>query len=75
VIIASRNSLNRFLIRFAPQSQLQTYLAFSDDEVFGSYTLAFGDVNYKDAPERLRKGVARHPIPLMILARLAVARA
>jgi hypothetical protein len=67
--------LNRFLIRFALQSQLQTYLAFSDDEVVGFYTLAFGDVNYEDAPERLRKGVARHPIPLMILARLAVARA
>ena len=41
--------------------------------VTGFYTLAFGDVNYEDAPERLRKGVARHPIPLMILARLAVA--
>src|ERR1700693_5201701 len=66
------------LIRFALQSQLsnssQTYLAFSEDEVVGFYTLAFGDVNYEDASERLRKGVARHPIPQMILARLAVAR-
>src|SRR5260370_38049209 len=72
-----KEPLNRFLIRFALQSQLsnssQTYLAFSQDEVVGFYTLAFGDVNYDDAPERLRKGVARHPIPLMILARLAVA--
>ena len=72
-----KEPLNRFLIRFALQSQLsnssQTYLAFSQDEVVGFYTLAFGDVNYEDAPERLRKGVARHPIPLMILARLAVA--
>jgi GNAT superfamily N-acetyltransferase len=72
-----KEPLNRFLIRFALQSQLsnssQTYLAFSEDEVVGFYTLAFGDVNYEDAPERLRKGVARHPIPLMILARLAVA--
>jgi hypothetical protein len=70
-----KEPLNRFLIRFALQSQLQTYLTFSDDEVAGFYTLAFGDVNYEDAPERLRNGVARHPIPLMILARLAVARA
>ncbi len=74
-----KEPLNRFLIRFALQSQLsnssQTYLAFSQDEVVGFYTLAFGDVNYEDAPERLRKGVARHPIPLMVLARLAVARA
>jgi GNAT superfamily N-acetyltransferase len=74
-----KEPLNRFLIRFALQSQLsnssQVYLAISEDEVVGFYTLAFGDVNYEDAPERLRKGVARHPIPLMILARLAVASA
>ena len=74
-----KEPLNRFLIRFALQSQLsnssQTYLAFSEDEVVGFYTLAFGDVNYEDAPARLRKGVARHLIPLMILARLAVASA
>ena len=74
-----KEPLNRFLIRFALQSQLsnssQTYLAFSQDEVVGFYTLAFGDVTYEDAPERLRKGVARHPIPLMVLARLAVASA
>jgi GNAT superfamily N-acetyltransferase len=73
-----KEPLNRFLIRFALQSQLsnssQTYLALADDVVVGFYTLVFGDVGYDDAPERLRKGVARHPIPLMILARLAVSR-
>lgn len=73
-----KEALNRYLIRFALQSQLansaQTYLALADDEVIGFYTLVFGDVSYDDAPERLRKGVARHPIPLMILARLAVDR-
>src|SRR6267142_5451583 len=54
-----KEPLNRFLIRFALQSQLsnssQTYLALSEDEVVGFYTLAFGDVTYEDAPERLRK--------------------
>jgi GNAT superfamily N-acetyltransferase len=74
-----KEPLNRFLIRFALQSQLsnssQTYLALSEDDVVGFYTLVFGDVTYEDAPERLRKGVARHPIPLMVLARLAVANA
>ena len=72
-----KEPLNRFLIRFALQSQQsnssQTYLALSQDEVVGYYTLVFGDITYEDAPERLRKGIARHPIPLMILARLAVA--
>lgn len=71
-----KEPLNRFLIRFALQSQLagssQTYLALSDDDVIGYATLVFGDVAFEDAPERLRKGVAHHPIPLMILARLAV---
>ena len=73
-----KEPLNRFLIRFALQSQLsnssQTYLAMADDGIAGFYTLVFGNVAYDDAPERLRKGVARHPIPLMILARLAVSR-
>ena len=72
-----KEPLNRFLIRFALQSQLanssQTYLALSGEEVAGYYTLTFGDVAYEDAPERLRRGIPRHPVPLMILARLAVA--
>src|SRR5713226_1070012 len=74
-----KEPLNRFLIRFALQSQLsnssQTYLAFSQDEVVGFYTLAFGDVTYEDAPERLRKGVARHPIHMINFGRLAVVSA
>jgi GNAT superfamily N-acetyltransferase len=32
-------------------------------------------VLYADAPLRLQKGVARHPIPVVLLARLAVDRA
>lgn len=74
-----KEPLDRFLIRFALQGQLansrQTHVALADQAVVGYYTLTFGDVAYDDAPERLRKGIARHPIPLMILARLAVARA
>ena len=72
-----KEPLNQFLVRFALQSQLanssQTYVALADDEVAGYYTLTFGEVVYDDAPDRLRKGLARHPIPLMVLARLAVA--
>lgn len=71
-----KEPLNRFLVRFAYQAQLsgssQTYIALANDEVAGYYTLVFGDVGFDDAPERLRKGMARHSIPLMILARLAV---
>lgn len=73
----NREALNRFLNRYAFQNQQagasQTYLALSDAEVVGYYTLVVGQVEYIDAPERLTKGLARHPVPIMLLARLAVA--
>lgn len=68
--------LNRFLVRYALQSQhagaSQTYVGLVGDELVGYYTLAFGSVEHTDAPARIGKGLAKHPIPLMVLARLAV---
>jgi GNAT superfamily N-acetyltransferase len=72
-----KEPLNRFLVRFAFQNQQasasQTYVAVSGDEVIGFYTLVVGQVEYADAPERLKRGLARHPVPMMLLARLAIA--
>jgi predicted N-acetyltransferase YhbS len=72
-----REPLNRFLHRFALQNQQagasQTYVALSEDLIVGYYTLVVGQVEYADAPQRLTKGMARHPVPIMLLARLAVA--
>jgi GNAT superfamily N-acetyltransferase len=72
-----REALNRFLIRYAYQNQQagvsQTYVALADNEVAGYYTLVVGQVEYSDAPERMTKGLARHPVPIMLLARLAIA--
>ncbi len=72
-----RDALNRFLTRYALQNQQagasQTYVALASEELVGYYTLVVGQVEYGGAPERLKKGLARHPVPLMILARLAVA--
>lgn len=69
--------LHRFLVRYALQSQQaeasQTYLALANDEIAGFYTLVVAQVEYNDAPSRLAKGLAKHPIPLMLLARLAIA--
>jgi GNAT superfamily N-acetyltransferase len=42
--------------------------------VVGYYSLAVGAVSWDEAPARAGKGLARHPIPVMILARLAVNR-
>ena len=70
-------ALNRFLIRFALQNQSagarSTYVALNEAEVAGYYTLVIGQVDYDSASERLKKGLARHPVPVMLLARLAVA--
>ncbi|PSB51803.1 GNAT family N-acetyltransferase [Chamaesiphon polymorphus] len=70
------DALNRFLTRFAFVNQQanasQTYIGLADGCVIGFYTLAVGEVSFDDAPERLKKGLARHPVPLMLLARLAV---
>ena len=72
-----RDALNRFLIRYALQNQQaeasQTYLALADEEVVGYYTLVVGQIEYNQAPERLKKGLARYPVPIMLLARLAIA--
>lgn len=71
-----QDDLNRFLHRFAfPNQQAnasQTYLGLAGEQVIGFYTLVVGEVLYSDAPERLAKGLARHPIPVMVLARMAV---
>ena len=73
-----KEPLNRFLARFALQNQQagssQTYIAFDDDAIVGYYTLVVGHIEYDDAPQRLTKGLARHPVPVMLLARLAIAR-
>ena len=73
-----QDGLNRFLTRFAFLNQQadssQTYVALSDGAVIGFYTLVVSEVAYEDAPQRLRKGLPRHPVPLMLLARLGVSR-
>ena len=68
--------LDRFLTRHALQAQQsnssQTYVAVSDSEIVGFYTIVAGEVQHAQAPERVVKGMSRHPIPLLVLARLAV---
>lgn len=72
-----REALNRFLVRYALQNQQagasQTYIALADEAVAGYYTLVVGQVEYSAALERLTKGLGRHPVPIMLLTRLAIA--
>lgn len=69
-------ALNQFLQRFALVNQqansAQTYVCCHHDAVAGFYSLSVGSVDPDAAPSRVMKGLARHPVPVMILARLAV---
>ena len=44
------------------------------DRVAGYYSLTVGQIDTLEAPERVRKGMGQYPIPVIILARLAVDR-
>jgi GNAT superfamily N-acetyltransferase len=73
-----QDDLDRFLKRFALANQAanaaQTYVTCRARRVVGYYSLAVGSVQREDAPSRAVKGMARHPVPVMVLARLAIAR-
>ncbi len=73
-----REELNRFLKRFALANQAanaaQTYVTCRAKRVVGYDSLAVGSVRREDSPSRAVKGLAGHPVPVMILARLAVDR-
>ena len=69
-------ALNQFLQRYALVNQkansAQTYVCCQGDVVVGFYSLVVGSVDPQTAPSRVMKGLARHPVPVMILAWLAV---
>lgn len=69
-------ALNEWLRRHALQNQranaARTFVVCRGNRVAGYYSLAVGAVDYATASERVRKGLAHHPVPVMILARLAV---
>ena len=76
VFDSGQPALNQFLQRFALTNQkansAQTYVSCQSGAVVGYYSLAVGNVEPENAAPRVLKGMARHPIPVMILARLAV---
>lgn len=70
------SDLNQFLVKYALQNQAansaNTYVACENGAVLGFYTLVVGSVIHANAPGRITKGLAKYPVPVMILARLAV---
>lgn len=71
-----QTALNQFLQRYALVNQkansAQTYVCCQGRVVVGFYSLAVGSADPQAVPSSVMKGIARHPGPVMILARLAV---
>lgn len=69
--------LDRWLVRYARQSErrdaARTFVAANEAYVYGYYTLVAGQLEHAEATPETKKGLSRHfPIPVAILARLAV---
>src|SRR5215217_9700705 len=68
--------LNDYLKKYALQSQkkhaARTYVAVRGNRIVGYYSLAYGSVSLEEAPESVKSGLPTHPIPVILLARLAV---
>ena len=69
-------ALNDWLLRHARQAQgsgsAKTFVVVDEDRVAGYFSLTVGQIDTLDAPERIRKGMGQYPLPVVILARLAV---
>ena len=69
-------TLNEWLRKFALTNQqadsARTYVALDRNSVGGYYALTTGSVHKHESPQRIAKGLANHPIGVVLLARLAV---
>lgn len=79
-VFCSRNHiLNHWLQTHALSNHrngsCRTFVAVEEDKIAGFYALAAGSVAHEGAPPRVTKGLARHPVPVAILARIAVDQA
>lgn len=71
-----RVELDDWLSRFALINQhngmATVFVCEIDGEIAAYYALSAGQVSQANAPTRITKGVAKHPIPVVVLTRFAV---
>lgn len=72
-------ALTDWLLRHARQAQssgsARTFVACDEERVAGYFSLTVGQIDTLEAPERIRRGIGgmgQYPVPLVILARLAI---
>lgn len=73
---SGKQEMDEWLRRYALVSQqagsARVYVVIGDRRVVGYYALSAASVEPEAASSRVKKGLARHPIPVILLARLAV---
>ena len=71
--------LDEWLKKYAFQSKMSgsasTFIIADNNIVVGFYSLTVGQVEADEASERIKRGMGKYPIPVVILARLAVIQA
>lgn len=72
----SQLALNEWLRHFAWTNQRnetsRTYVVHRGGRVVGFYSIAAGSARKEETPARVSKGLANHPVPMILLTRLAV---
>ena len=73
---SGRPALDEWLRRFALSNQssesARTYVVHREKRVVGFFTLCAGSCDRDAVPARVARGLADHPVPVVLLARLAV---
>ena len=68
--------LNVYLRRYALMNHQnrssRTYIAMREERIVGYYTLSNGSVSRDEVPARVAQGLGKYPVPITLLARLAV---
>jgi GNAT superfamily N-acetyltransferase len=75
------SALNEYLARYARQNHRtgisKTFVAVAEDEstrILGYYSLSAGELAFDRVPREITERLPRYPLPIVRLARLAVAR-
>lgn len=66
------NWLKKYAFQAKASGSANTFIISDDHQVVGYYSLTVGQVDVSEVSERIKKGMGKYPIPVVILARLAV---
>ncbi|NDJ24208.1 GNAT family N-acetyltransferase [Nostoc sp. B(2019)] len=68
------NHLNKYALKNQQSDSSTTYVACLGSDVIGYYTITVASVIHENAAPRISKGLPKYPIPVALLARLAVSK-